>query len=280
MPLRIRRMKLSGEFSAYDVNDKIYRYMDFVKFSDLLSTGRLFFSRADQQNDKFEGQLGRVNILQRKFMPSPDAKTPTEEDFRRLQRSFLLTCWHRSSVESFAMWKMYATDNQGVAIETSIKDLEDSIIYKHEDKLKEIPHEEWGRDIYLSNCIHWGSVYYYDWENTSIPDQYVWEFRRFLCKLKNFEYEKEIRGIIDGQRLFASLDEKRKKGDFSKVISENGFLQVGESIPVDLNKMIGRVIICPAAPIWFSDLVKRTMEQYGIDAEKVNYSRLNVEPTF
>ncbi len=43
MSLCIRRMELSGEFSAYDVNDKIYRYMDFVKFSDLLSTSRLFF---------------------------------------------------------------------------------------------------------------------------------------------------------------------------------------------------------------------------------------------
>ena len=70
-----------------------------------------------------------------------------------------MTCWHRSSVESFAMWKMYATDNQGVAIETSIKDLEDSITYQHEDKLKGIPQEEWGRDVYLSNFLERARLY-------------------------------------------------------------------------------------------------------------------------
>ena len=271
---------MTGEFINFKGTDKIYRYLDFVKLSDILLNKHLFFSRADIQNDKFEGQLGNINILQRKYMPNPeDLKEHTEEEFSILQRKFLLSCWHMGTIESFAMWKIYAGDNQGVAIETTIDDLRDSIQYANEEILKKIPTDQWDKKVFLSNSMREGSVGYYDWKDTYIPDQFSWDYRRFLCKLENFEYEKEFRLIIDGQRLLAMMGESREeicKG----LISDGGFCHIGESVPIDVEKLIKKIIICPAAGEWFKSLVEKLLTASGFENIKVEQSCLDGNPTF
>ena len=37
--------------------DTVWRYMSFEKFANILGTESLFFSRADQYDDKFEGYI-------------------------------------------------------------------------------------------------------------------------------------------------------------------------------------------------------------------------------
>jgi hypothetical protein len=39
-----------------DDNSVIWRYMDFPKFQSMLQRGSIFFSRADTQTDKLEGE--------------------------------------------------------------------------------------------------------------------------------------------------------------------------------------------------------------------------------
>lgn len=269
-------INLAQEFNNFKGTDKIYRYLDFVKLSDVLLNQRLFFSRTDVQNDKFEGQLGNINVLQQKYMPNQNnSKKHTEKEFRMLQRMFLLSCWHMETIESFAMWKIYAGNNQGVAIETTVDDLMDSIIYSHQEILKSIPSERWDEKIWLSNNIHSGSVYYYNWNDTYIPEQYLWDYRRFLYKLENFEYEKEFRLIIDGQRLLTMLG-----GDKSNFITVEGFCNRGEYIPIDVRKLVKKIIICPAAGEWFKSLVEKLLLDSGFVDISVEKSCLDRNPSF
>lgn len=46
-------------------NVKIWRYLDFTKFISLLETNSLYFARADQFNDPFEGSYTKADVQNR-----------------------------------------------------------------------------------------------------------------------------------------------------------------------------------------------------------------------
>jgi hypothetical protein len=49
-------------------DQKIWRYMDFTKFIDLLISDSLYFSRSDKFSDSFEGSLPRMTYNTRRFI--------------------------------------------------------------------------------------------------------------------------------------------------------------------------------------------------------------------
>ena len=59
--------KEHNSFESIDDNKKIWRYMDFTKFIDILENEALFFTRSDRFEDKFEGTLPIANeVIKRK----------------------------------------------------------------------------------------------------------------------------------------------------------------------------------------------------------------------
>ncbi len=42
-------------------------------------------------------------------------------------RFWRVNCWHRNKLESIAMWKLYTHGNDGVAIQSTVRRLKDSI---------------------------------------------------------------------------------------------------------------------------------------------------------
>ncbi len=48
-----------------NLNQKIWRYIDFTKFCDLLLSSTVYFARADLLIDEFEGSLTEQAILNR-----------------------------------------------------------------------------------------------------------------------------------------------------------------------------------------------------------------------
>ncbi len=49
--------KLHRDFELPENNPKIWRYMDFTKFMDMLDKESIFFTRSDKFDDKFEGRI-------------------------------------------------------------------------------------------------------------------------------------------------------------------------------------------------------------------------------
>lgn len=268
-----------NEYTEYDKIEKIYRYLDFVKFADLLSTRKLYFSRADKQNDKFEGSLSESNILMRKYQDQYNTEPEKlEEEYQKLKKFTLLSCWHRSSIESFAMWKIYSNDTQGVAIETTIGNLKDCFLYNDDEYLSKTPVEEWGKEVFLANNLEQGNVIYHDGKFDHVPEGYAYQFRRFFYKLKFFEYEKEHRLIVNGERVWDIFkDNPRFKNGF---ITKDGFVNYGESISVNINKLITKIIICPDAHKWFTDLVIDIVKKHGLDESIVQESMMSRDPHY
>jgi hypothetical protein len=146
-----------------DPGARLWRFMDFTKYVAMLDRRAVFFTRADQFADPFEGTLPRRNLLRPSGSPTA------------LRRSVFVNCWHRNDHESAAMWRIYLKSDEGVAIQTTLARLSDAFAGAEEP-------------------IHVGAVRYLDYDRDGLAERS--ELDPFLVKRKSFEYEQEIRALV------------------------------------------------------------------------------------
>lgn len=241
-------------FESIEDNKKLWRYMDFTKFIDLLERQSLFFTRADKFEDKFEGSYSKFN----RQIGREVYKNLTDEQYdnfmnqkslhsKNMIRYTLINCWHINEYESDAMWKLYSKSNESVAIQTTFKNLKQA--FDNQDE-----------KIYI------GKIKYIDYEKDWLPEGNV--FSPFLHKRKSFEHEQELRAII--QRLPIEGE---------KVVFERDICEFGIPIHVDINILIEKVYVSPVAPQWFFELVEKVLKTYGYNKEVI-YSKLIEEPFY
>ena len=223
----------------------LWRYLDAAKLFDFFENSTLFFCRADHFRDKFEGA----------FTPSlrqqiSDAYARGEIDYnyeqfkRRMRESVFINCWHRSQDDSAAMWALYGKSDCAVALTTTVGQLAATLENVEEDHEISIARVEYVK--------HWS-----DPKLDVSPD-----FTRiFTYKTKAYEYEKEVRVIIDrtGHALVPEL------------------LQTGLVVPIDVRALLRSIVIAPDAPPWFEKLVRQSALRYGIKAP-VRRSKLATDP--
>lgn len=234
-------------------NEHIWRYLDFTKFVDLLSTSSLFFCRADRFEDPFEGSVPKKHyekqIQQFELQPSLfDNERELNEKYGEEYRTYVyINCWHSNQSESAALWRLYLQSHEGVAIKSTRSNMTHS--------LSESQHSIWSVP-----------VKYIDYENDDIVVPSNMAPYRF--KRKSFEYEKELRAII-----YADVtDEKGKKNE---PLSESGI-----NISCDINELIEYVTVSPTSPLWFLELVKNIVKTYGYKFPVVRSAIVINKPVF
>lgn len=179
---------------------QLWRYMDFTKYVSLLSSQALYFSRADQFEDSHEGAKGLrrrkevwdehyLHFFRQAIRNPPDGyrfrKTDeeVEAEAQRLlidlesggessrSRTFI-NCWHESSYESAAMWRLYSSYlPNAVAIKTTY-----DVLY---NSLGKNPSIRIGRVCYIDRNLQYAGV----------NDAY-WR------KGRSFEHEREVRAVL------------------------------------------------------------------------------------
>jgi hypothetical protein len=85
--------------------------------------------------------------------------------------------------------------------------------------------------------------------------------RIFAYKTKAYEYEKEVRVIID-----------RTGHDHMPEIAHTGLV-----VPIAAARLIRSIVIAPDAPPWFEKLVRQSALRYGVRAP-VRRSKLATDP--
>ncbi|MFT3838874.1 MAG: DUF2971 domain-containing protein [Myxococcaceae bacterium] len=155
--------RLHGTGEPRDLNATLWRFMDFTKYVAMLREGALYFTRADQLPDPYEGRREAGRLLQE----------PQEDD--RLHRSVFLSCWHQNEKESAAMWRIYLGSDEGVAIKTSVEQLRHSLAA-------------------TPVRLHVGKVAYLD----EPPERD--ELDPFFTKRQSFDYERELRVLWRSER--------------------------------------------------------------------------------
>src|SRR5690242_5783539 len=127
------------ESTASESTQKVWRYMSFSRFVWLLQRNQLWLARADTLGDPWEITLAGEQ-LQRVIARHPPTQPPFRkgethetamERVRRIiprwrQKTFI-NCWASSEHESHALWRVYCGASEGVAIQTTLGKLRDSV---------------------------------------------------------------------------------------------------------------------------------------------------------
>ena len=235
-----------------DEETKIWRYLDFTKFVSYLDRRALFFTRADKLDDRYEGKFTDADINRWKDVLKIKRKTEKIEILNGFRKVINISSWHINEYESAAMWKLYLTSKEGVAIQSTFKRLKDSFKENKRD------------DIYI------GFVKYIDYEKDSIPDGNI--FNPFLYKRKSFEHEKELRAII----MKFALAEQTKGKNILYVDPE----WIGNYVESDLIILIENIVVSPTAPEWFAELIGSIMNKFGLMDIEIKQSDLTKDPLY
>jgi hypothetical protein len=164
-----------------DTNAKLWRYMDFTKYLWLLESSALYFSRIELLGDPFEGTTTAarnqavLDMLERAPGSEYKQKEWIEHNARfrqQVRRGLFVNCWHMSTHESEAMWRLYAKTDESIAIQTTYTRLVDA----------------------FDEAVLVGAVRYVDYEEAVFPMSHdaLWPA---VHKRKSFEHEREIRAI-------------------------------------------------------------------------------------
>ncbi|OOG68896.1 DUF2971 domain-containing protein [Flavobacterium sp. A45] len=209
-----------------DSDTIVWKYLDLSKFLDLLLSRKLFMSRSDKFEDQYEGTFSEPTFeeIKKLSIDNPDFLNY----YKTHREKVAISSWHINEYESFAMWQIFTQNSEGLAIQSTVKRLQDALI----------PEKNYKQYI--------GEVNYIDYKKEYIPFDDL--FFPFLFKRKSFQYEREVRIITD--------------------VTENTIkLNDGLKINVDITQLIEKIYIHPKSENWYKNLVIQLVTQLGFDFE-------------
>lgn len=243
--------------------DKVWRYMDLAKFIELLKSQSLYLSSVPTMEDEWEGalaengddttaaELAHLNTFGGTIEQARNFIEFGEQSNAARRACVFINCWHRSDIESAAMWKLYEPSGRGIAVQTTIAALSES-----------------ATDDMECNLV---AVKYVDFDSDQIePYNYN---RIYSYKRKSFEHEREVRlqhfdlmplrsKSLAEMAMNPPLSERLNNVDYENVIDYNT-LPAGKHFSVDLKTLVHRVVIAPEAPKWFIEIVRDVVAKYG-----------------
>jgi hypothetical protein len=205
--------------------DSAWRYIDCVKFVDLLQTSELHFTRLDHLRDPYEIALSNAAFRRLKKVAAIQ-KQPR-----------YVNCWHLNDVESAAMWSLYG-DN-GIAILSNTHALRqiDLTPTQHNDDagfgMKGFGTVEYKASEDLKPLLR--NIQ----SNSSSWDDFV------FTKRASFAHEKEFRLALG---LSATIKNP----------------PAGLRVKVDLNVLVDAVYVSPTAQKWTVQVIERELTRYGL----------------
>lgn len=219
--------------------------MDFPRFVAMLEYQGLFFTVANQMDDRFEGSLMRPTPenLQRLSIELRKQGITPERDYdllvQQLRSCVAISCWHSNEDESAAMWKLYSAQQQAIAIRTTYSKLQAALSRNPSVVLTPVRYIRGNKDDAPLDSIS----------------------SAFLYKERSFQFEHEVRAIMADLHCF------HPNG------SDEPTLREGSWVQVDLEALIDTIVIAPDAERWYFELVRRVSKHYGL-SKPVQQSRL------
>jgi len=222
-----------------DLNAKqlLWRYMDLAKFVSMIEQNALWLARADTFIDQHEG---RFPDEMRKFIkkayqgfddsdPSPVKDADDFQDY--LVKNTFVSCWHKNFDENMVMWKIYGRDNNAVAIQTSVENINANVKAESLD----------GHPLILKSVVY------------QKPDEIVGVLpyeECFFRKRPHFSFEEEVRISLDTYCVHKP--------------SKN--TPYGHKLPACINGLVNKISVHPDCSDWFFDVIQSISIKYSIHA--------------
>lgn len=218
---------------------QLKRYLNFTKFVFLLTKRALWFARADKLGDPFEASVPNwvpallheteTNTLYRMSQHDIEFQAKMNENLRL---HLFVNCWYSGQNESAAMWSIYGSPRDGVAIRTTVERLSSA--------LGTDPHN-----------ITVGAVQYFDYSSTEFPPAASPDWVRnalipAFSKRLSYEHEIEVRAVLT---------------HFPDPGTEQ---PAGLTVDADLDTLVTEVTVAPFAEQWFVELVQTCTKNAGL----------------
>lgn len=216
------------------MSEPLWRYFKTERFLELLQSNCLYFASARQFEDPFEGA---VAVLAPGFPSDSRDALPDrhEQAFEELRRLTKVSCWHRATYESDAMWQLYAESGKGVAILTTVERIRAAA--KPYRLNPEYGHE----DLWA------GNVNYVDLLKERL---HISMMDRFWYKHMAFSWEREF-------RLAVSV---RMAEEFGVQVPE-----LGVHVEFDVPQLIDRIYLGPSLSEDDIFVIRDTAKQHGLE---------------
>lgn len=231
-----------------DMREPLWRYFKTERFLELLQSNHLYFAAARQFQDPFEGA---VAVLPPGFPADPRYAEPEfgEKAFEELRRLTKVSCWHRASYESDAMWQLYAASGKGVAVRTNAERIRAAAKpfrlkpeYRHEDF--------WA-----------GNVNYVDLLKERLRVSMI---NRFWYKHMAFAWEREF-------RLAVSV---RMAEEFGVQVPEHGV-----NVEFEVPQLIERIYLGPSLPEADIAAIRQAAKARGLE-DRIRVSSMLGTPRY
>ncbi|WP_261385004.1 DUF2971 domain-containing protein [Haloarcula hispanica] len=252
----------------------IWRYRDLAQFLSILEKESLWFNRADLFSDSFEGSYSKANVETRQFRYEqsqiPERVIETiSTTAKKFRKTTYLNCWHANTHESAAMWDLYLPADKGIAIKSTVGRFREAINKEDNNaKIEEDTDDEKMGEF--DKILKIGNVNYIDYSSQLIPENNT--YAPVYHKRKSYEHEREFRAAFskfgDMLELQGGL---RPEADFATA--------PGQSVDIDVNKLIKSVYVAPSAPDWFFDVLESVTDRYEIEINPQK-SDLDEDPVF
>jgi hypothetical protein len=257
---------------------KLWRYMSFAKFMNMLMLDQLHFHVASGFNDDFEGTVPEAvkEVMEEEYAEAAENGDFPEnglEEHKKLigvlRDITYLSCWHNKGHESAAMWSKYGNEDGAVAIESSVRNLRRALTptehqvhigkveytifnedYREEseDDLSDVDPDELNPKFLLTN------------EEANV-------FSSFLYKRKSFDYEDEIRAIIQNPSYAESKDEENalpiriQTDDGRKYLKdETDSDQNGIDPHITVSELIDKIHVSPGSHDWILQTIREAVK--------------------
>ena len=239
-----------------DENIVIWRYMSLFKFIDLLKTEELHLARMDKFEDIREGSLP-FDIYKQMYSNMEIRILKNEKEIEIASHnaniartmSTYINCWTSNEKESYALWKIYLDNTDGVAIKSTKERLNKALsLYKGKFDIDEVQYIDFN-DIDYFKRKH----------QTKIAADRI--------KDLPYKYENEIRVIYVDKTIKIEIDKKINPIEI-KVASF-------KKLKVNLDTLIQEIYVPPYASKGFERVIKDIIGKYGLD-KKVKNSAIEI----
>jgi hypothetical protein len=223
------------------MQQKIWRFIDFEKYENLLKTSTLYFARSDVLGDELEGtrtdiekmlvQKDREKLAEMLHWNEQDKQRRKHLDSatdRDLLQHIFVNCWHMYDEDSKVKWDMHLEDKRDIAIQSTYMKLRESVEDSKEVSIGKVRYRDLNIDI-------------------NERDNF---FRYVIRKDKRFQDEKELRAIVNNW-----VDEKG-------IVLKKPLVD-GLQVSVDLDLLMERVYVSSSCSSSFLEKTREKTEKYG-----------------
>ncbi len=242
--------------------DKIWRYIDFGKYADLLKKKKQYFPSGKKllELDNYEGYFKKPVILDpEKWTDWEISLVDKRDDHERNEtpKSVFVNCWHINEKESDLMWKLF-TKEKGITIQTTLKKIRDSFsIY---------PQRVYPRKVTYVDDIE---------NNVSVS----WVPHRYSKKQKKYSYENELRFFVESpnDKIAFIMDGDKAYAHYPMPQGQRLNLEFTDEfcyVDVDLHNFIENVSVSSKESDEFFESVKTITKENGLNPDIVKKSTI------